>query len=324
MPKEYGGGGLSFESYYPCLEEIARASVSMAVTVGVTNLVQGALINYGTSVQKTDYLPRLVKGEWIGAFSLSEPSSGSDAASLRCSAKKVPGGYRVNGTKCWCSTAGNADLYLLMARTGEHKTKGITSFLVHKDTPGFRVGKLEKKLGLRASSLAELIFEDCFIPDSERVGAEGEGLKIALSQLDSGRITIGTVGVGIAIEAIVRAWRFLKEKDGEGRPFAEATQQALGEHYAATQAVRTLVSEAGRLKTKGERITVLAAQAKLLGSDLAMRVSSDACHWMMEWGVMREYEVERLMRDAKALQIVEGTNQIQKVLLAREIGEMLA
>lgn len=324
VPRRYGGGEQSARCYYACLEEISRASPSMTVTMAVTNLIQGALVEFGDDRQKAEYLPRLVKGEWLGAFSLSEPSSGSDAASLRLAVKKAPGGYRVTGTKVWCSSAGHADFYLVMGRTGPDGAKGITAFLVPKDAPGFRVGKQEKKLGLRASSLAELVFEDCFLPEAQRLAGEGEGLVVALSQLDAGRITIGTTGVGIAIEALERAWAFLSAREARGEEkFEDGSRQALAEHYAQIQAVRGLVGQAAILKDRGESITTIAAEAKLLGSDLAVRVAGDAIHFMGYAGALEENEVERLLRDAKALQIVEGTNQIQRLLLARQIKEMM-
>ena len=324
VPKKYGGSEVSARCYYACLEELSCASPAMTIVAGVTNLMQGALVQFGNEAQQRDYLPRLVTGEWLGAFSLSEPNSGSDAASLKLAARQAPGGYLLNGTKMWCSNAGHADFYLVMGRTAPHKTRGITAFLVPKSTPGFRVGKMEKKLGLRASSLAELIFEDCFIPESQRLAAEGQGLEVALSQLDAGRVTIGAAGVGIATEALERVWRFrTKQEKNGGESFGEGTQQMLAEHLAYIQAARALVRDAATLKDQGERITVIAAQVKLLGSDLAVRVAQDAVHFMGEAGYLRENDVERMLRDAKALQIVEGTNQIQRMLLAREIKDMM-
>jgi alkylation response protein AidB-like acyl-CoA dehydrogenase len=256
----------------------------------------------------------------LGAFSLSEPQSGSDAAGLRLAAKRTSDGYRLTGTKVWCSNAGFADLYLVIARTGEHRTKGISSFLVPKDAPGFRIGKLEKKLGLRASTLAELIFEDCFIPEGQRLGAEGEGFSVALSQLDGGRIAIGTAGVGASIDALERAWKYLQTRPQQ---FGEGVQQIFAEHFAGILAVKSMIQQISTRKDRGENISALGAAIKLMGSDLAVRVAGDAVQYMGEAGVCREYEVERVLRDAKALQIVEGTNQIQRLVLSREIAAML-
>ena len=321
IPKEYRGQAMSSRAYYGAIEEISRGSAAMAITLGVTGLVQGALLAFGNDSQKAQYLPRLACGEWLGAFSLSEPGSGSDAAALRTSAKRVEGGYRIQGNKMWCSNGGDADLYLLMARTHEHKTKGISAFLIKKDTPGFRIGKQEKKMGLRASSLAELIFEDCFVAEEDRLGNEGDGLAVALSQLDAGRITIGVVGVGLALEAIERAWQY---HDEHPNAISEAVRLNLAGYFAELAAVKALVTSAARAKDSLKTITTLASQVKLLGSDLAMKVTSEVVEAMGETGYRTDAEVERLMRDAKALQIVEGTNQIQKLVLTRQMGEMFS
>lgn len=323
VPKEYGGSEKSFRCYYAFLEEIARGGMAISVAVGVTNLVQGALLQFGTVEQKKKYLTKLTSGELMGAFSLSEPGSGSDAASLKCAAKPVSGGYRVTGNKVWCSNAGIADVYLLMARTSNEGSKGITSFLVPKDTPGFRIGKEEKKLGLLSSTLCELIFEDCFLPDALRIGDEGEGLAVALSQLDSGRLGIAACGLGVAIEALVRTWTTLLDDKTLEVGFAEGVQNRFAEHYAKIQSVKSLLWDVADLKDAGERVTVLASHVKLLASDLAMEVTSDAVEFLGFKGYTKEYEVERLMRDAKALQIVEGTNQIQRLVISREMTKML-
>ena len=322
IPKEFGGGGLSYRCYYAALEELAQGSASMSVVTGVTNLLQGAILKFGSAEQKANFLPSLAKGEMLGAFSLSEPQSGSDAAGLRLAAKKVPGGYVLNGAKSWCTNAGYAGLHLVMVRTSPERTNGITSFLVPKDTKGFRVGRQEKKLGLRASSLAELIFDECFLNDDQLIGKEGEGFAIALSQLDNGRISIGTAGVALAREALERGMLFLKEQKKLNLPHPIAFAECLADFYAQVQAMKLLITQAARMRDEGKRLTVVASQIKLLGSELAMKVTSEVIVGMAEKGYVREAEVERLMRDAKALQIVEGTNQIQRIVLAREMEEM--
>ncbi|MCB0417414.1 MAG: acyl-CoA dehydrogenase family protein [Bdellovibrionales bacterium] len=315
-PKAYGGLELPYACYYTAMSEIARASMSMAVTVGVNNLPQGALLAYGTEEQKKKYITPLCNGEAIGAFSLSEPGSGSDAAGLRTQAVKKGDGYVLNGTKCWCSTAGYADLYLVMARTAEDKTGGISAFIVEKDISGLRFGKQESKLGLKASPLGELIFEDCFVPLSQRVGLEGQGLGVALSQLDSGRIVIAAVGIGLAEEALNRLWKaFADHTPG-------ATDKNLfAEFYARLQALKSLLQVAASAKDNNGPVTTVAAQLKLLASDLAMEVTSHAVSAMGPRGTLVQNEMERLFRDAKALQIVEGTNQIQKLVLVREMDK---
>lgn len=315
LPKEFGGLGLSSTVFFAAIEELAKASPSMAIVVGVTNLIQGGISQFGSIHQKEKYLTKLVSGEWLGAFSLSESGSGSDAAGLKLQAKKSKGGYILNGSKLWCSNAGYADLYLVMARTSEDKTKGITSFLVSSDMPGFKVGKQEKKLGLRASSLAELVFENCFVPDERRLGDEGQGIQIALSQLDAGRISIGTVGAGITAEVIERAWNSIAE---------EGIKQEFSTYYAGLQALKSLIMLTAKEKDRGTVISVLSSQVKLLGSELAMASSSYAMTAMGYEGALREKEVERYFRDSKALQIVEGTNQIQRLVLMRALNAQLS
>lgn len=312
VPKEYGGRGLSYRCYYAVIEEVARASAATAVSIGVTNLVQGALINYGSEIQKKKYLPKLANGDLIAAFSLSESGSGSDAASLKCAATKKGDRYLVNGTKMWCSTAGQADLYLLMARTGPERTKGITSFLVEPGYAGFRVGKQEKKMGLKASPLAELVFENCEIPEEQRIGKEGDGFKVALSQLDAGRISIGAVGCGITTESLE-----LAIETGVGADSLEY----LSDRYAGVQALRLMIREAADRRDRKESLTALASMCKLLGSDLAMQTTSDIISLLGPRAATADFAVERMFRDAKALQIVEGTNQIQRSLLARQMAE---
>jgi alkylation response protein AidB-like acyl-CoA dehydrogenase len=319
-PAEFGGRAMSFQLYYPTLLELARGSMALSVSVSVTNLVQGAILEYGTAEQREHFYRKLVSGEWMGAFSLSEPQSGSDAAGLRLSAKKVPGGYKLNGSKCWCSNAGFADVYLVMCRTGEHRTKGITALLVPKDTPGFRVGKLEKKLGLRASTLAELVFEDCFVPETHRISDEGAGFEVALSQLDAGRISIGAIALAAVIESIETAWRWHRANPGV---MSEVSLQTLASHFAEGQAIYSLLLQAATEKDQGLSVTQTAAQVKLLASELAMRTTSDAVHFMGRAGVDPGNHVERFFRDAKAMQIVEGTTQVQKLVLVRELDALI-
>ncbi len=320
-PVEYGGGGGSHHAYYAFLEEIGRGSLALSVAVSVTNLVQGALSTFGTEAQKQKFLVPLAQGKHLGAFSLSEPQSGSDAASLHLSARRKGAGYVLNGAKLWCSNAGFADTTLVMARTSDHKTKGITSFLVSKDTPGFRTGKFEKKLGLRASTLAEIVFEDCFIPEDQLLGKEGEGFSVALSQLDAGRIAIGAAGIAAAAEALERCWKRLYSHP-EGLPI-EGIKQTLGGHFGRLLAARSLLFQAATLRDEREEVTAVASALKLFASDLAVQICNDAVHWMGYEGCVTGSGVERLLRDSKALQIVEGTNQIQQLVLARHLDEIL-
>lgn len=316
LPKKYGGAEASSFCYYSVLEEIARVSPSMAIVVGVTNLVQGALCTFGTDSQKHRYLPALTSGALLGAFSLSEPQAGSDAGALRLAVTKVDGGYRITGNKVWCTSAGVADLYLVMGRTSQDRSKGVTSFLVPKDTTGFRVGKQEKKLGIRSSTLAELVFEDCFIPDDQRLGKEGEGLKVALAQLDAGRVSIAMVGLGLATTALEKAWEHVSASEHLAK---QGMEQQLAEYWARLQSIRALAYVTYAEKDANRRFTALAAQVKLLSSELAVEISQDAIQFCGESGYLRETGIERMLRDAKALPIVEGTSQIQRLVLSREL-----
>ncbi|MBI4405322.1 MAG: acyl-CoA dehydrogenase family protein [Deltaproteobacteria bacterium] len=322
LAKEYGGQGLSYRCYFASIEEMARVSLSMAVTVGVTNLVQGALVAFGNEKQKQTFLFPLAKGEYLGAFSLSEPHSGSDAAALKCQATCVEGGYLLNGIKQWCTSAGVADLYLVMARTGAHPIKGVSSFLVPKQSKGFRVGKQEDKMGLRASPLAELIFENCFVPGQNLLGEQGKGLTVAFAQLETGRLGVAAASIGIALSALERVWKLYKAGKIES-DLLEGIRLGVASHYASLQAVRALLGSAAELKDAKKPTVMLASSAKLLASELAMQITSDVVSWMGCYGLLKEFEVERLMRDAKCLQIVEGTSQIQQLVLAREMEGLL-
>jgi len=241
---------------------------------------------------------------------------------LRLRVTPVDGGYRLTGTKVWCSSAGEADAYLVMGRTGEHRTRGITAFAIPATTKGFRVGKREQKLGLCASPLAELVFEDAFVPATQRLGAEGDGLAVALSQLDPGRVTIGVVGLAVAVESITLATRLLNARAARtGEAVEEFAWALLGQRLAEAAAVRTLVAEAARARDEKRSLTMVASATKLLGSDLAMRTADDCLTLCGPEGVARSVGLERLFRDAKALQIVEGTNQIQRMVLGRAVQE---
>lgn len=321
IPKAWGGQEASQGAYYRVLIELAKASASYSITVGVHQMIQAAVLGFGTAEQQKQFLPALVSGNYLGAFSLSEAGSGSDASALRTTAKQVTGGYEITGTKMWCSNGSDADLFLVMARTGEVGSKGISAFLVHKATKGFRVGKKEKKLGLKASSLTELIFENCFIPSGNRLGAEGEGFKIALSQLDAGRIGIAATALGLAQQTLESLWE--NEIDLTQKKWGDGTRGLWATYFARLQSVFSLLILATQEREKGNSITALASQCKLLASDLAMEMTSLAAESLGMRGILSGSNFERMMRDAKALQIVEGTNQIQKLVLSREMDKMV-
>lgn len=321
IPRAWGGQERSSTTYYRVLIELARFSASYSITVGVHQMIQDAVLKFGNEKQKKTFLPGLVSGDLLGAFSLSEAGSGSDAGSLRTTAQRKTNKYILNGTKMWCSNGADADLFLVMARTGEAGPKGISAFLVPKNTPGFRIGKKEKKLGLNTSSLTELVFENCELSSENLLAKEGDGFGIALSQLDSGRIGIASTAIGLSQKALEIIWS--KGAKGKIPHFHEGIKSEWGYQYALLQSVFSSLILTAQLKDSGVRVTPLASQCKLLASDLAMQMTSLAVETAGFEGVIPSWGLERLMRDAKALQIVEGTNQIQKLVLSRELEKMV-
>ncbi len=262
-----------------------------------------------------------MSGDCIGAFALSEAGSGSDAASLKCKATKTDSGYVLNGTKLWISNAPYAGLFVVMARTGDDSPKGISAFLVRSRNSGFKVSKNEKKMGLNGSLTSEIVFENCEIPAANLVAHEGEGLKVALSTLDSGRINIGAAACGLGQAALDYACEFSQQRRQFNKNIFDfqGIQWMLAEHQTELAAARLLVYEAAQLKDLGKPYTLWASMAKLKATDTAMDLTTDAVQILGGVGYTKEYPVERYMRDAKVLQIVEGTNQIQKVVIARTL-----
>jgi alkylation response protein AidB-like acyl-CoA dehydrogenase len=320
--ERYGGGGQPFLTYLAVLEEIATQFLSLAVTVSVHHLSASGIHNFGSDELKQHYLPKLFSAEWLGAYALSEASSGSDAASLRTRARREDGGYVLDGSKRFISHGGEAEFYLVMARTGEEGPKGISAFAVERDFPGLEFGKLEEKMGWNASPMRELLFEECRVPAQNLIGEEGMGFTIALAALDGGRLGIAACSTGLAQGALDAAIGFAKERQQFGRPIMEfqGIQFMLADMATQVEAARRLYREAGRLRDEGANYTVVASMAKLFGSDTAMRVTTDAVQVHGGYGYMREYPVERYMREAKALQIVEGTNQVQRMVIGRSLS----
>ncbi|CAN5159090.1 acyl-CoA dehydrogenase [soil metagenome] len=320
--ERFGGGAQSYLTYVTVLEEIATGFLSLAVTLSVHHLSAFGISQYGSDSLKEKYLPRLFSGEWLGAYALSEASSGSDAASLRTRAERLEGGYRLTGSKRFITHGGEAELYLVLARTGEEGPRGISAFAIEPDRPGFEFGKLEEKMGWNASPMRELIFEGCEVPVENLVGEEGQGFPIALAALDGGRLGIAACSVGLSQAAFDAAVKFAKERSQFGRPVIDfqGLQFMLAEMATQIEAARRLYREAARLRDEGGDFSIAASMAKLFASDVAMRVTTDAVQIHGGYGYMQEYPVERYMREAKALQIVEGTNQVQRMVIGREIA----
>ncbi len=321
QPEEYGGAGLSYIDYCYVLEEIAKVSVPYAVTVSVSSMVQSILSEYGTKAQKEKYLPPLTSGEEIGAFALSESHSGSDAAALKTTAKKVEGGYILNGTKMWITSGGIAKTYIVMARTGGEGAKGVSAFIVRDGDKGFSFGKAEKKMGWKTSPTRELVFENCFVAEENILLGEGKGFTVAMGGLDRGRVAIAAIGAGCAQRALDEAMKYsLTRQQFKQSIFDfQGLQFMLADMAVEVESSRLLILSAASSIDDNKTNSKLCSMAKLKATDTAMKVTTDAVQVLGGVGYTAEYPVERFMRDAKVLQIVEGTNQIQRVVIARHL-----
>ena len=321
LPEQYGGAGLSYMDYVYVLEEIAKTSVPYAVTVSVSSMVQTIIANYGTEAQKQQYLPALASGQEIGAFALSESHAGSDAANLKTTAKKTDGGYILNGTKMWITSGGIAKTYVVMARTGGEGAKGVSAFIVRDGMKGFSFGKAEKKMGWKTSPTRELVFENCFVPAENLLLEEGKGFNVAMGGLDRGRTAIGAIGVGCAQRALDEAVRYSLTRQQFKQPIFDfqGLQFMMADMALDTVASRMLVHKAAESLDSKNPDSMLCSMAKLKATDTAMKVTTDAVQVLGGVGYTSEYPVERFMRDAKVLQIVEGTNQIQRMVIARHL-----
>ncbi len=320
VPEEFGGSGMTFTDAILAIMELARVDPSVAVVCDVQNtLVNNAIRRWGTDDQKKAWLPKLAQ-EIVGAYALSEPDSGSDAFALRCRAERVEGGYRLTGTKLWITNGYEADLFLVFANVDFEKGyKGITCFLISRDMEGFTVGKKEDKLGIRASSTAELILENVFVPDDRVLGEVGRGYKVAIETLNEGRIGIGAQMVGLAQGALEHAISWAKERQQFGRPIAkfQAVQFALARLDAQIEAARLTVLNAAKLKEAGERFIREAAIAKYTAAEAAEAAASMAVEIFGGYGFTKDYPVEKLFRDAKIGKIYEGTHFMQLQTIAK-------
>ncbi len=319
--ERWGGGGVSHEVYLQVLEELAAAWMTVAVGLSVHTMACYPLARFGRGEQRAEWLPAMLAGDLLGAYALSEPQAGSDAAAL--SARAVPAGedYLLSGTKAWITHAGQADFYTVMVRTSDDGGRGVSCLLIDADTPGLIVGALEHKMGLTGSPTAQLIFDGARVPASRRLGAEGQGLKIALEALDSGRLGIAACAVGLAQAALDEAVAYAAQRIQFGRPIIEfqGLEFLLADMAAGVESARATYLEAARRRDRGLPFHRQASIAKLVATDMAMRVTTDAVQVLGGAGYSRDFPVERYMREAKVPQIFEGTNQIQRMVIARAL-----
>ncbi len=325
ISENFGGSGLGYREYIAVIEELAAVSPAYAVSVAVTGLAQTVLSIFGNEEQKQRAIPHMASGAAIGAFALTEPGAGSDAANLRSTAVKKNGNYILNGTKLFITQADSARFVIIMARTGEPGPKGVSAFLLDRgeglNYPGFQIGKLEKKMGWHNSHTCEVILNNLILSPENLVGKEGEGIKIAMTALDCGRITIGASAVGIARAALACAISHAKIREQFGKSIGEfqGVSFMLADMATQLEAAALLVQNAATLRDAGQPFTTQAAMAKLFATDTAMKVTTDAVQVLGGSGYTQEFPVERYMRDAKVMQIVEGTNQIQRLVIGRSL-----
>ncbi|HET9782626.1 MAG TPA: acyl-CoA dehydrogenase family protein [Candidatus Dormibacteraeota bacterium] len=316
IPREYGGAGLDALAFALCIEELAQACASTAVIVDVhTSVGTEPILLFGDEEQKKKWLPRLAKGEILGAFALTEPSSGSDAASLKTTARRNGAGYVLNGSKVFITNVGHAGVYVVFARTGpDERAAGVSAFLVPADTPGVRIGQVFDKMGLNGSPTGELLLEDVSVPAENRLGREGQGFQVAMRALDSGRIGISGQALGIAQAAVDEARDLMRENGHE-----QGDDFALADMATRVESARLLAYNAAWRCSRGLPFTREASMAKLHCTDTAMQVALDALQIVGEDGARAGSPFERHVRDAKALQIYEGSNQVQRVVIARQL-----
>jgi alkylation response protein AidB-like acyl-CoA dehydrogenase len=322
VPEEYDGTGVGRLTAAIIFEELAKGCFATAVYVSVHNMVTNLIYRYGNEQQRERWVKPLARGEKLGAYSLTEGDAGSDAAALSCRCAKTDGGYLLNGTKLYVTSGGVADVYAVMVRTDEaQKAKGISAVVVEKGTPGFTFGPHEPKMGMNGSPTTELIFNDCFIPAENLIGEEGRGFNMALSALDGGRISIGACSVGLAQQALDYALTYAQKRQQFGRSIItfQGLQFLVADLATDIEASRLMVYRAASMMDRDEPCVMEAAMAKRFATDMAMHVTTEAVQILGGYGYMRSYPPEMYMRFAKVAQIFEGTNQIQRVVIAREL-----
>lgn len=323
VPEEYGGAGLTYYEYKTIIEEISKVDGSIGLSVAAHNsLCTGHILAFGNEEQKQRCLPKLATAEWIGAWGLTEPNTGSDAGNMKTTAVKDGDNWVLNGTKNWITHGRSGDVAVVICRTGEPRAKeNATAFIVEKGTPGFSGGKKENKLGMRASETAEMVFENCIIPDANRLGDVGAGFYQAMKILDGGRISIASLSLGIAKGAYEAALQYSKERHQFGKPISsfQGISFKLADMATEIKAAELLTLEACDLKNRGEAVTKVAAMAKYYASEVAVKVANDAVQIFGGYGYTKDFPVEKHYRDAKLCTIGEGTSEIQKLVISREV-----
>ena len=323
VPEEYGGAGLSYFEYKAIIEEISKVDGSIGLSVAAHNsLCTGHILTFGNNEQKRRWLPKLATAEWIGAWGLTEPNTGSDAGNMKCVATRDGDNWVLNGTKNWITHGKTGDIAVVICRTGEPRSKNnATAFVVERGTPGFSGGKKENKLGMRASETAEMIFENCVIPDANRLGEVGDGFKQAMKVLDGGRISIASLSLGIAKGAYEAALQYSQERHQFDKPISsfQGISFKLADMATEIEAADLLTLQACDLKNRGEAMTKQAAMAKYYASEVSVKVSNDAVQIFGGYGYTKDFPVEKHYRDSKLCTIGEGTSEIQKLVISREV-----
>ena len=323
IPEEYGGAGLGYFEYSEIIQEIAKVCGSIGLSLAAHNsLCCGHMLAFGNEEQKKKYLPKLATAEHIGAWGLTEPNTGSDAGNMQCVAVKDGDDWVINGTKCWITHGNSSDIAVVICRTGESRTKdNCTAFVVERGTTGFSAGKKENKLGMRASETSEMIFDNCRIPDENRLGGVGEGFKQAMKVLDGGRISIAALALGIAKGAYEASVKYAKERHQFDQPIAnfQGISFKLADMATEIKAAELLIDQCCDKKMRGENITKESAMAKYYASEVSVRVSTDAVQIFGGYGYTKDFPVEKFYRDSKLCTIGEGTSEVQKIIIAREV-----
>ncbi len=322
VPEKYGGAGLGYYEYKAVIEEIGKVCGAIGLSLAAHNsLCTGHILAFGNESQKQHYLPKLASGEWIGAWGLTEPNTGSDAGNMKCTAVQQGSNWVLNGTKCWITHGKSGDVAVVIARTGAPgERNNSTAFIVERGTPGFNAGKKENKLGMRASETTEMIFDHCMIPDENRLGEVGDGFKQSMKVLDGGRISIASLALGIAKGAYEASLRYAQERHQFGQPIAsfQGISFKLADMATEIEAADLLTLQACDLKNNGGKVTRVSAMAKYYASEVAVKTANEAVQVFGGYGYTKDFPVEKYYRDAKLCTNGEGTSEIQKIVIARE------